>query len=46
MYDGANISGQEKKSYVGDQKLRDWTKWFVAIHSVLWGKIQCFHHMI
>jgi len=26
----------EKKSCVGDQKLRDWTKWFVAIYSVLW----------
>jgi len=35
MYDRANISWQ-KKSCVGDQKLRDWTKWFVAIHSVLW----------
>jgi hypothetical protein len=23
----------EKKSCVGDQKLRDWIKWFVAIHS-------------
>jgi hypothetical protein len=28
-----------KKNYVGDQKLRDWTKWFVAIYNVLWGKI-------
>jgi len=36
----------EKKNCVGDQKLRDWTKWFVAIYSVLWGKIQCFRHMI
>ena len=27
-----------KKSCVGDQKLRDWTKWFVDIYSVLWGK--------
>jgi hypothetical protein len=26
----------EKKSCVGDQKLRDWTKWFVAVYSVLW----------
>jgi hypothetical protein len=24
-----------KKSYVGDQQLRDWTKWFVAIYSIL-----------
>jgi hypothetical protein len=23
-----------KKNYVGDKKLRDWTKWFVAIHNV------------
>jgi hypothetical protein len=23
----------EKKSCVDDQKLRDWTKWFVAIYS-------------
>jgi hypothetical protein len=35
-----------KKSCVGDQKLRDWIKWFVAIHSILWGKLQCFCHMI
>ena len=28
-----------KKSCVGDQKLIDWIKWFVAIHSNLWGKI-------
>jgi len=35
-----------KKSCVGDQKLRDWAKWFVAIQNVLWGKIQCFHHML
>jgi len=34
------------KSCVGDQKLIDLTKWFIAIYSVLWGKIQCFHHMI
>jgi hypothetical protein len=40
------IFHDKKKSCVGDKKLRDWTKWFVAIHSVLWGKIQCFHHMI
>jgi hypothetical protein len=26
----------ENKSCVGDQKLRDWTKWLVAIYSVLW----------
>jgi hypothetical protein len=39
FYDG-------KKSYVGDQKLWDWTKWLVAIYSVLWRKIQCFRHMI
>jgi len=39
FYDG-------KKYYVVDKKLRDWTKWFVAIHSVLWGKIQCFRNMI
>jgi len=32
----------EKKNCIGDQKLRGWTKWFVAIHSVLGGKIQCF----
>jgi hypothetical protein len=32
-----------KKSCVGDQKLKNWTKWFVAIHNLLWGKIQyCF----
>jgi hypothetical protein len=36
----------EKKGCVGDKKLRDWTKWFVAIHSVLWGNIQCFCPMI
>jgi hypothetical protein len=30
------IFHDEKKNCVGDQKLRDWTKWFVAIHSVLW----------
>jgi hypothetical protein len=35
-----------KKNCVGDQKLRGWTKWFVAIHSVLREKIQCFRHMI
>jgi hypothetical protein len=40
------IFHDEKKSCVGDKKLRDWTKWFVAIYSVLWGKIQCFCHMI
>jgi len=40
------IFHDEKKSCVGDKKLRDWTKWFVAIYSVLWEKIQCFHHMI
>jgi len=28
-----------KKHCVGDQKLKDWTKWFVVIYSVLWGKI-------
>jgi hypothetical protein len=39
FYDG-------KKSCIGDQKVRDWTTWFAAIHSILWGKIQCFHHMI
>jgi len=27
------IFHDEKKSCVGDQKLRDWTKWFVAIYS-------------
>jgi len=36
----------KKKSCIGNQKLKDWTKWFVAIHSVLWGKIQYFPHMI
>ena len=35
FYDG-------KKSCVGNQKLRYWIKWFVAIHSVLWEKILCF----
>jgi len=35
-----------KKSCVGDKKLKDLVKWFVAIYSVLWGKIQCFHCMI
>ena len=35
-----------KKNCVGDQNLRDWTKWFVEIYSVLWGKIQCFCHII
>jgi len=35
-----------KRSCAGDQKLRDWIKWFVAIYSVLWGKIQWFRHMI
>jgi hypothetical protein len=35
-----------KKSCVGDKKLKDLVKWFVAIYSVLWGKIKCFHHMI
>ena len=40
------IFHDEKKSCVGDQKLRDWIKWFVAIYSVLWEKIQCFCHMI
>jgi hypothetical protein len=35
-----------KKSCVGDKKLKDLVKWFVAIYSVLWVKIQCFHHMI
>jgi len=33
------IFHDEKKSCVGDQKLRDWTKWFVAIYSVLGEKI-------
>jgi hypothetical protein len=33
------IFHDRKKSYIGDQKLRDWTKWFVVIHDVLWGKI-------
>jgi hypothetical protein len=32
----------EKKSCVDDQKLRDWTKWFVAIYSVLWEKYNFF----
>jgi len=41
MYDWA-IFHDGKKSCVGDKKLRNWTKWVVAIHSVLWGKIQCF----
>jgi len=41
MYDW-EIFHDGKKSCVGDQKLRDWTKWFVAIHSILWGKILCF----
>ena len=27
-----------KKNCVGDQKLRDWIEWFVAINSVFWGK--------
>ena len=31
------IFHDKKKSCVGDQKL-DWTTWFVAIYSVLWGK--------
>jgi hypothetical protein len=35
-----------EKNYVGDQKFRDWIKWFVAIHNVLWGNIQCFCHII
>jgi len=36
MYGGGNISWW-KKNWVGDKKkLRDWTKWFVTIHSVLW----------
>jgi hypothetical protein len=40
FYDG-------KKSCVNDKKkLRDWTKWFVAIHNILWEKIQHFPHMI
>jgi hypothetical protein len=34
-----------KKSCVGDKKLNDWIKWFVAIHNVLWGNIHCFRHM-
>jgi hypothetical protein len=25
-----------KKSCVGDQKFKDWTKWFVAIYNILW----------
>jgi len=29
-----------KKNYISNQKLRDWTKWFAAIYSILWGKIQ------
>jgi hypothetical protein len=29
------IFHEEKKSCVGDQKLRGWSKWFVAIYSVL-----------
>jgi hypothetical protein len=33
------IFHDEKKSCVGDQKLRDCTKWFVAIYSVLGEKI-------
>jgi hypothetical protein len=33
------IFHDKKKSCVGDQKLINWTKWFVAIYSVLWGKI-------
>jgi hypothetical protein len=28
-----------KKGCVGDKKLRDLTKWFVAIHGVLWANI-------
>jgi len=40
------IFHDEKISCGGDQKLRDWTKLFVAIYSVLWGKRQCFRHMI
>jgi hypothetical protein len=40
------IFHDEKKSCVGDQKLREWSKWFVATYSVLWEKIQCFRHMI
>jgi hypothetical protein len=35
-----------KNSSVENQKLRDWTKWFAAIHSVFLRKIQCFSHMI
>jgi len=25
-----------KQNCIGDKKLKDWIKWFVAIHSVLW----------
>ena len=32
----------EKKSCVGDQKLRDWTKWFVAIYSVFEERYSAF----
>jgi len=31
-----------KKSCVGDQKLRDWTKWFVAIYSVFEERYSAF----
>jgi hypothetical protein len=34
MYDEANIQWWKKKSYVGDQKLRDWTKCFVRKETV------------
>jgi len=33
------IFHEGKKSCVSDQKLRDWTKWFVTIYNVLWGNI-------
>jgi hypothetical protein len=40
------IFHDEKKSCIGDQNLETEQKWFVAIHSILGGKIQCFCHMI
>jgi hypothetical protein len=33
------IFHDKKKYCVGDQKLKDWSKWFVAIYSVLWKNI-------
>jgi hypothetical protein len=36
------IFHDEKKSCVGDPKLRDWTKWFVVIYSVLWERYSVF----